>query len=258
MNRFIEHLVEPQRLLLYWQARESQQRSRFRVGQIVKQGEKVVLQYSAEHDMTQAKQMGFQGHPAFPLQQERHEHQVMEAFTRRLPPRSRRDFTRYMALRAIPEDAQLSDFALLGYSGAKLPDDGFELVHPFDEPPEVFEILIEIAGFRHETEVKAETLKAGDSIRFVIEPDNSVDNDAILIEHAGHKLGYVPRGHLDMFHRMLSQGANISGEVFRINGSLERPLIYVLTQIAQSPLQKPALMCASTSGGQHEMANTKT
>jgi hypothetical protein len=233
MNRFIEHLVEPQRLLLYWQARESQQRSRFRVGQIVKQDRQVVLQYNIADEMEQAKQMGFQGHPAFPLKLIEHNHQVMEAFTRRLPPRGRRDFTRYMALRAIPENAQISDFALLGYSGAKLPDDGFELIHPFDEPPKVFEILIEIAGFRHEAEIKAEALTAGDSIQFAIEPDNTVDNDAIRIEHAGQKLGYVPRGHLDMFHRMLSKESNISGEVFRINGSPERPLVYVLTSIEQ-------------------------
>ncbi|WP_177313701.1 HipA domain-containing protein [Marinobacter gelidimuriae] len=135
MTRLIEHLVEPQRLLLFWQARESQKRSRYRVGQLVKQGGHVVLQYSVGTEMARAKEVGFQGYPAFPLKQVEHRHQVMEAFTRRLPPRTRRDFSRYLELRAIPADADISEFALLGYSGAKLPDDGFELMHPFDEPP---------------------------------------------------------------------------------------------------------------------------
>ncbi|MBE0508677.1 MAG: hypothetical protein IBX50_18495 [Marinospirillum sp.] len=231
MTRFIEHLVEPHRLLLCWQAHESKKRSRFHIGQLVKQGGLVLLQYSDDDEMAQAKAAGFRGYPAFPLKQLLHSHQVMEAFTRRLPPRNRRDFAHYLELRALPENAEISDFALLGYTGAKLPDDGFELVHPFDAPPPVFEVLIEVAGFRHEAEVVVEALQTGDSIQFVEEPNNCADPKAIRMEHKGQKLGYVPRGHLAMLHRMLSEGANLAGEIFRINGTSARPLVYVLTQI---------------------------
>ncbi len=231
MTRLIEHLVEPQRLLLFWQARESQKRSRYHVGQLVKRDGHVVLQYSVETEMALAKEAGFQGYPAFPLKQVEHHHQVMEAFTRRLPPRTRRDFSRYLELRAIPSDAEISDFALLGYSGAKLPDDGFELVHSFDEPPAAFEVLIEVAGFRHEAELEVSELQAGDVVQFVPEPDNPMDSSAIRMESNGCKLGYVPRGHLNMLNRMLSGGADLTGEVFRFNGTPDRPLVYVLTQI---------------------------
>lgn len=231
MTRFIEHLVEPQRLLLCWQAHESKKRSRFHVGQLVKQDDLVVLQYSDDDEMAQAKAAGFRGYPAFPLKQLLHSHQVMEAFTRRLPPRNRRDFAHYLKLRALPENAKVSDFALLGYTGAKLPDDGFELVHPFDAPPPVFEVLIEVAGFRYEAEVAVETLQAGDSIQFAEEPENCIDPEAIRMEYKSQKLGYVPRGHLTMLHRMLSEGAKLEGEIFRINGTSARPLVYVLTQV---------------------------
>ncbi|EPC00318.1 hypothetical protein L861_07420 [Litchfieldella anticariensis FP35 = DSM 16096] len=235
MNRFIEHLVEPRRLLLYWQARESKNRSRYRVGQLVKRGDQVVLKYDLDgSEMAEAMEMGFQGYPAFRLEQAEHQHQVMEAFMRRLPPRSRRDFSRYLELRAIPADAEVSDFALLGYSGAKLPNDGFELVHPFDEPPEIFEVLLEVAGFRHESQVEVGELKEGDSIRFFPEPGNAYDSQAIRVECHGRKLGYAPRGHLDMLHRMLEQGARLEGEIFRINGTSDRPLVYILTRIAQA------------------------
>lgn len=233
MTRFIEHLVEPQRLLLYWQARESKNRSRYRVGQLVMKGGQVMLQYDQGLEVAEAKKMGFEGYPAFPLRQAGHNHQVMEAFKRRLPPRSRGDFSRFLNLRAIPADAEISDFALLGYSGAKLPNDGFELVHPFDDPPETFEILIEVAGFRQEAERDATELDEGDPVQFVPEPHNSVDNVAIRMENAGRKLGYVPRGYLDMLHRMLDEGASLGGEIFRINGSPERPLVHVLTRITR-------------------------
>lgn len=243
MTRFIEHLVEPQRLLLFWQARESRKRSRYHVGQLVKRDGRVVLQYSSGAEMDCAKEAGFQGYPAFPLEKLEHHHQVMEAFTRRLPPRTRRDFARYLELRAIPADAEISDFALLGYSGAKLPDDGFELVHPFDEPPAIFEVLIEIAGFRHESELSISEVNIGDSVQFYEESDNPFDANAIAIRSNGQKLGYVPRGHLAMLHRMLSDEAVLAGEVFRINGTPERPLVYVLTQIARSG--QPAVINSS-------------
>lgn len=245
MTRLIEHLVEPQRLLLYWQARESKKRSRYRVGQLVKQDDHVVLEYSDEDEMDRAKEAGFQGYPAFPLKQKVHCHQVMDAFKRRLPPRNRRDFSRYLELRAIPINADISDFALLGYTGAKLPDDGFELVHPFDEPPAIFEILIEVAGFRHEAEIEVDILEGGGSVQFLTETDNTVDTKAIRMESSGKKLGYVPRGHLDMLHRMLSDGADVVGEVFRINGTQERPLVYVLTHILRHD-QRPILFSPLT------------
>ncbi|MDN7131218.1 HIRAN domain-containing protein [Halomonas sp. MC140] len=232
MTRLIEHLVEPHRLLLYWQARESRMRSRHLVGELVKRDDKVVLVYDLDSaELAEAKRLGFGGYPAFPMRQAEHNHQVLEAFTRRLPPRSRRDFGRYLELRALPDNTTISDFALLGYSGAKLPNDGFELAHPFDNPPEIFEVLIEIAGFRHESQLDVTDLQAGSRVQFVREPENTVDVDAIRIESAGYKLGYVPRGHLNMLHRMLEDGAIIEGEVFRTNGTSDRPLVYVLTRI---------------------------
>lgn len=58
-----------------------------------------------------------------------------------------------------PIRGQLRDFALLGYSGAKLPNDGFELVHPFGDPPHAFEVLVEVVNFRHEAVLEPEKLQ---------------------------------------------------------------------------------------------------
>lgn len=232
MSCFIENLVEPQSLLLYWQASESKQRSRHHVGQLIKRDGEVILQYNNDIEADKAKKLGFQGYPAFPLKTAEHGNQVMEAFKRRLPPRNRRDFGRYLELRAIPADAEISDFALLGYSGGKLPDDSFELVHPFNNPPTRFELLIEIAGFRYEAQVKIEQLQLGDKVEFILEPYNEHDPKAIRMESGGLKLGYVPRGHLKMLHRMNLKGAVVEGEIFRTNGTSERPLVYTLTKLA--------------------------
>lgn len=239
MNRFIEHIVEPHRLLLFWQARESKRRSRYYVGQLVKRDNQVVLEYDLEGtEFAEAKQQGFQGYPAFSLGKRVHSHHVQEAFMRRLPPRNRSDFGKYLMLRGINPSSDISDFALLGYSGAKLPNDGFELVHPFDESPESFEILLEVAGFRYESEIPESDLAEGDPIAFLPDPTNRHDPKAIRMESQGRMIGFVPRGHVDLIHRALAEDSVVTGEVFRKNGSSERPLIYVLTHITrESKLQ---------------------
>lgn len=231
--RHIEHLVEPNRLLLSWQAQESKNRSRFVVGELVREGEKVTLKYFTESpDFEQACMDGFTGYPAFQIREGvcTYENQVLEAFTRRLPPRSRGDFYRYLELRGLNPAQEISDFALLGYAGARLPDDGFEIVHPFDDVDGPFEVIIEVAGFRHESEVDSEMLRLGDEVIFQPEPENTHDSKAIRIEHEGRKIGYVDRGRLELFHRHLRSGHIISGEITRKNGTPERPLIYIYTR----------------------------
>ncbi|WP_252176871.1 hypothetical protein [Endozoicomonas sp. 4G] len=61
--RYIEHLIEPDRLLLSWQAQESKDRSRYVVGELVRKGDKVVLNYFKDtEDFERARQHGFSGH----------------------------------------------------------------------------------------------------------------------------------------------------------------------------------------------------
>lgn len=233
--RYIEHLIEPDRLLLSWQAQESKNRSRYVVGELIRKEGKVVLNYfDGTDDFKQARQHGFSGHPAFQIRKagKAYDSQVLEAFIRRLPPRSRSDFYRYLELRGLNPDAEISDFALLGYVGARLPDDGFELVHPFDNASEPFEFITEVAGFRHESKIVADEVAVDASVQFIPEPDNDYDSKAIRIEMNGHKLGYVDRGRLDLFHRLLNTGHSINGKVMRKNGTAKRPLIYIFTTVS--------------------------
>lgn len=232
--KYIEHLVEPDRLLLVWQAQDSANRSRYVVGEINRDNNQVSLIYLKNTpDFQSAVSHGFKGYPAFPADSEtRYTSQVMEAFARRLPPRNRSDFPRFLELRGVKPDANISDFALLGYSGAKLPNDGFEFVHSFDNVQPPFEFIIEIAGFRYEAEIIAAEVPVGGIVTFVPEPDNEIDQKAIRIEFSGKKLGYVAGGRLELFHRYLNAGYLISGEIIRKNGTLQRPLVYVFTRVA--------------------------
>lgn len=233
MNQ-IQHLIEPRRLLLSWQRpiAGSDRRTRRIVGEIERNGEAAVFRYLPNReDFAKAKAEGFRGFPAFGLKQG-HEFTagVLDAFVRRLPPRKREDFREYLARFRLPENFTGTDMALLAYTGAKLPGDGFELVPDLDgiEPP--LEMVIEVAGFRHQ-EIPVDTIGAGDSVRLVPEPENEQDRNAIGIVHENGRIGYVPRPYCGAFGRWMGNHA-VDARIDRINGKPDRPLVYLFVAVS--------------------------
>lgn len=233
MNR-IQHIIEPERLWLIWQPGESdgQSRRRHLVGEIVRSENNVTFRYlESTVDFESAKKLGFLGYPAFKLNAPEHNIGVLDAFLRRIPPRSRDDFEEYLERSRLPSGFSGSDFALLGYTGAKLPGDGFELCADLAEADSPFEIILEIAGFRHNTEIKKEDLVMGDPIEFLMDPLNAHDSNAIAVKMNGKMLGFVGRQYANQFHRWYDRNLSVAGIIERINGTPERPLVYLFVTV---------------------------
>ncbi|GMQ79424.1 MAG: hypothetical protein BMS9Abin02_2012 [Anaerolineae bacterium] len=237
MKSIIQHIIEPQRLLLAWQAPEGKQRTRFIVGELIRKvgdDRSVMLRYLQESiDFQKAKNLGFDGHPAFKKTDRDYSHGVVDAFMRRLPPRTRRDFRQYLEQFCISRDANISDFALLGYTGAKLPSDGFSIIHPFDNVDGPCEFLTEVAGFRYMKDISLDDVVIGETVTFEPEPTNKYDPRAISILLNERKIGYVNRGQLDAFHYWLKHN-QLQAHVERKNGTESRPLVYVFIEIRTS------------------------
>src|SRR3990167_8972072 len=125
--RFIEHIIEPTKLLLAWQSSDEKHRTRYIVAELTSTRDDVELVYLPEtKDFIEAQKHGFKDYPAFQDINKTHHH-VLDAFMRRLPPRKRGDFSQYLESLRLKPDTKMSDFALLGYSGAKLLSDGFSI-----------------------------------------------------------------------------------------------------------------------------------
>ncbi len=230
--RQIEHLVEPTRLWLSWQPTASSARRRRRiVAEIVLvNGEPVFRYLNQTRDYQLAKDEGFQGYPAFNRSEDEHRKGVLEALIRRLPSRKRRDFAEYLEMHRLPADFSGSDMALLGYTGAKLPGDGFELCPDWSETPLPIETIMEVAGFWRQ-EVPVESLNLDDAIQLAPEPQNEVDPGAIAVVHRGRRIGYVPTPMLPAVRRWMEQG-QITAHIDRLNGKPERPLVYVFIEVS--------------------------
>lgn len=227
--RTINRIMEPTRLLLTWQPTTGG--TRYVVGQIDRQqGDTYVFTYHFQsEDYAKAQGKGFAGHPAFSLKSEEHTNNVLDPFVRRLPPRKRKDFAEYLAQHLLPYPFEGSDFALLGYTGAKSPGDGFCLV----PDPEILnsegELLFEVAGTRYQEGLDLSKVMVGDLVKLVPEEDNPVDPHAIAVVHESGKLGYINKVLCKKLKQKIAKH-KISAFVAKKNGTAERPLVYLLVE----------------------------
>lgn len=226
----LQHIVEPERLYLTWQPLDEGAPTRTRrvVGVVLKRaGSALGFRYLVElPDYQKAKEAGFQGFPAFKATDVEHTQGVRDSLLRRLPPRSREDFADYLALHRLPSPFEYSDFALLGYTRARLPSDGFELVPSFPADAVPIDLIVEVVGVRHVNGFDVSHVKNGDNVIFKADADNPVDRDAVAVYLKGKHLGYVNRAMRSVFSDWLRLHS-VSAHVERINGKPERPVIYL-------------------------------
>lgn len=232
----LQYIVEPERLLLTWQPSDENAQSRTRrvVGEVSPLPEGGWgFRYLTDHpDYQRARELGFEMYPAFGRGSELHKSGVLDTFMRRLPPRKREDFADFLALHRLPSPFPFSEVALLGYTGARLPSDGFALVPIFPADVAPLDCLLEIAGFRHapEADRALALLQVGDAVSLRADPDNPVDDDAIAIFHGDARIGYVNRALRQTVGRWLAN-RTVMATIERINGKPARPLIYIRLSI---------------------------
>jgi hypothetical protein len=230
--RSINHVIDPNRLHFVWQSSSPEIRTRFIVGDIVRCGVGAVLSYHQfSPDFLYAVQAGFQGHPAFDYRIPVHHYNVLEIFMKRLPPRNRSDFPYFLQKHGLQSNRFISDFALLGYTGCKLPGDGFsvEIDFEFENPP--YEFLMEIAGFQYHygMQLERDHLMAM-PMTFEREPTNTHDGNAIKIMAGQILIGYVPRPFCNFISNWIDRGTIIA-LVDRIDGQISKPTVKLMVSI---------------------------
>ncbi len=235
--QYIEHIVEPDKLLLSWLPSKASGHSRLRrfVAELISDGDNIRLEYLLDsEDFAEATKIGFKEYPGFSRDTRIHNN-VLSAFMRRLPPHTRNDFGKYLAaIRINPADKDsISDFALLGYSGAILPGDGFTVINAFGNAKPPFEFLLQIQGYRHRQQnLPYQDICHGMQVTFQPEPQNIDDPEAIMMLVSGKHVGYVCRGINKSFHNWTANGYDIEAVIERINGTEDNPKIYAFVKVS--------------------------
>lgn len=230
---FIQHIIEPTKLLLSWQSSDENKRTRYIIAELHRAQENITLRYLPNTtDFNQAEKLGFEFYPAFPDIQKIHD-KVLDTFMRRLPPRNRGDFSKYLEELRIKDDSKISDFALLGYSGAKLLSDGFSIIHPFENVDGACELLLEVAGYRfHVPDENSPQIKIDTPVTFSIEECNDVTKAAAVRIMANHHcIGYVNRGLIPTFLDWI-ENQRVSAWVEKMNETIGRPSVYLYVKVS--------------------------
>jgi hypothetical protein len=226
--KLVEHLVEPKRLTLAWQSLNPEHgRRRYAVGELTVSEFRYLM---GSEDFEAARKLGFAGYPAFRLSAPIHTRSVLDPFLRRIPPRTRTDFPKFMHAIGLDPNRHVSDLALLAYSEARDISDGFSLVNRFEGVEAPLEFVTEVAGYRYENRSDA-VVNVDEEVRFSREPGNTFDPDAIRIETAaGLTLGYVNRLQNSALARWMSTGV-VRGWVARKNGRPAHPRLYIFVKV---------------------------
>lgn len=224
----IDHIFEPSRLFLVWHcASEGVDHHRRIVGELYRTENSVSFQYLKDtEDYVKAEEEGFIGFPAFTMRGHEKFENAIGAFMSRLPPRKRADFAKYLAQYALPANFSGSDLSLLGYTGARLASDSFELCPDFSDASEPVDLVLEVSGTQYNME-KETALIENEPVQFKLEPDNIYDPDAIAIHAKSGKLGYVSRAMNKSFKSLL-QRCNVSGSVLKFSQQQHRLQVLVL------------------------------
>lgn len=239
MANLIQHIVEPQRLLLTWQSlNDEATRTRFAVGELNNDTRPTFRYFSRDEfelmngrSLSSIRDIGYRQYPAFDPAQAVHHDGVLGAFMRRLPPRSRKDFEQYRQHFRLASGLEVSDFELLALTEAKLPSDGFSLVDPLDQTEPSRELLIEVVGHRHYAAECDLTNSVGTVVQFYAEPDNPNDPNAVAVTRRGQKLGYINRFQARSFLVWIAEH-RVTATIERLNGEPGHPRVYLFVKVA--------------------------
>ncbi|EGQ9765881.1 hypothetical protein FWP32_00005 [Vibrio alginolyticus] len=226
----IENSIHVNTLLLTWQSNKDRNQ-RYLVGQLKRLSDDFEFSYLTEtQDYNAALEAGFMGYPAFPLGNGPFKNDVMTTFMKRLPPRSRRDFKKYLSNHNLPETFEGSDFDLIAHTGIQLPSDGFDLIPNLEEAECPFDYMLELAGTRyHLTYEQTLELELGSNVQLQCEDDNAFDCKAIAVHSGDLLIGYVNKLMCSTIRSLMSR--EISCRIAKKSGTEERPLIYVLLSV---------------------------
>ncbi|MEM5471474.1 HIRAN domain-containing protein [Hoeflea sp. AS60] len=239
MTNVIQNIVEPKRLLLTWQSLDDNAtRTRFAVGELRNESYPLFRYFDADEfealngtSLASIRAIGFRQYPAFDPTRTVHTDGVLDAFLRRLPPRSRKDFEQYRQHFHLAPGLQISDFALLAMTEAKLPSDGFSLVDPLDQTWSPRELLIEVVGHRYYSAECDLSDGLGSQVQLCAEPLNPNDANAVAVMQLDQKIGYINRFQAKSFLVWVREN-RVLATIERLNGKPGYPRVYLFVRVA--------------------------
>jgi HIRAN domain len=201
------------------------------VAELVQHEDGVSMRYLNDGVLAEAMEAGFVGYPGLPIGSTDLDGLAMEVLMRRLPPQDRADFGQMLERFGLPSGREYPDLTLLAYTGARMTSDSFGVTETFDGFERPFTYIFDVAGYRHNLPDDV-ALASGEALTFECEPNNEFDPNAIRIARRdGTTVGYVNRLQADIVSQWIDRD-RIQASVFRINGRVQYPRLFVRAEVS--------------------------
>lgn len=150
---------------------------------------------------------------------------VVEIFAQRLMQTERADIQKYYDFWELDKEFLDDKYYMLAYTQGMLSTDNFEFLADF-YPKFDLRFVSEISGLSSK-KLQAGTVDPEDELRWVKEPNNQFDKDAVMVFKGDTKIGYVKRIHNRVFHKNLKGKLKIVVKSVDQNGTINRIFVRI-------------------------------
>ncbi|PXV62681.1 hypothetical protein CLV62_11870 [Dysgonomonas alginatilytica] len=205
---------------IYLSWRPSKGLSRLMVGEIIIHAEVINFRYIKE-ELNKATKLGFSGYPGLPIDKPEHL-ASLDLFIKRLINTDRSDAEFLLNFWEIDSNYKEDKLYLLAMTQGIMQTDNFEFLANF-ELKEGLTFVSDVAGLSH-SKFDLTKVKIGSELTF--EKENHIkDKDAVKVLFKGELVGYIKKGHNQIFHEEGS--LNIKIEVKHITNTKVFKELYV-------------------------------
>jgi hypothetical protein len=172
-----------------------------------------------------AKAEGFSTYTEFPQLDKVYNGNVLEIFGQRLIRPERTDIQSFYDFWEIETKYKDDKYYLLAHTQGLSTTDNFEFLADYN-PIDGLHFLTDLANISQK-QLPIGTLKAGDSLDYVLEPENNKDRFAVKILKNTSEIGYVKKVHCKVFHKPGGEKLNLVVKALDQNGSIKRVFVKV-------------------------------
>ncbi|WDI30554.1 hypothetical protein PUV54_11360 [Hyphococcus flavus] len=229
--RLITKICEPSKLILAWKPVDTRKsRRHFPVGIFERQRDKILFRWLSDtEDFSLALNEGFdvlfgndRGNSSEPQR-------IFDVLSKRLPRRDRPDYEKYLAQFRINPDVNISTFAMLGYTEARLASDGYSIIDTLESASKGCQYFHEVVGYHYYAKnLTGQILHS--QVEFRHEPQNKYDPNAVGIFLRNQLCGYVNRLRAPMLNQIL-KNYTVTAYLESINGSKDKPVAHVFFEL---------------------------
>lgn len=217
---------EFEKIYLSW--RQGQGSRRFIVGILNKNSEgKFTFQYRKD-DVLKAKQEGFAPYTEFPLIDKVYNGNVLDIFAQRLTKPERSDIQNFYDFWEIDPKYIDDKYYLLAHTQGLSTIDNFEFLADYN-PVDRLHFLTELAGISQK-KLPIGSVKTGDPLDYLLEPDNARDSFAVKVLRDGKELGYIKKVHCKVFHKAGGDRLKLVVKALDQNGTIKRIFVKVFKE----------------------------